>query len=188
MNMNQTPEQSRILAVSLSSRGFGYAVMEENSRLIDYGKKIINKKKNARSLVQIEKLIARNQPTALVLQDVNAKGSRRVPRIKRLHRNVVALAKHHKIKMGKISGTELRTALLGDAKETRHEMAEILAQQFPDELASRLPPKRKFYNSEDARMDIFMAVAISISYKTPASKLPSETAPATVMARRFGII
>ena len=46
MNLNQTTERFRILAVSLSSRGFGYAVMEENSRLIDYGKKIINKKKN----------------------------------------------------------------------------------------------------------------------------------------------
>jgi hypothetical protein len=159
--MNQTSDQSRILAVSLSSRGFGYAVMEGNSRLIGYGKKIINKKKNARSLAHIDKLIDRNQPTVLVLQDVNAKGPRRASRIKKLHRNVVTLAKRHKIKVKRIAGTELRTVLLGDPKGTRHEMAVVLAQKFPDELASRLPLKRKFYHSEDARMDIFMAVGLA---------------------------
>jgi hypothetical protein len=163
--MNQTSEQSRILAVSLSSRGFGYAVMEGNCRLIDYGKKIINKKKNARSLAHIDKLIARSEPTVLALQNVNTKGSRRVPRIKKLHLNVVALAKRHKIKTGKISGTELRTALLGDPKGTRHGMAVVLAQKFPDELASRLPSKRKLYDSEDARMDIFMAVGLAVFRK-----------------------
>ena len=36
----------------------------------------------------------------------------------------------------------------------------MLAMQFPDELASRLPPKRKPWKSEDGRMDIFVAVAL----------------------------
>jgi Holliday junction resolvasome RuvABC endonuclease subunit len=107
-------------------------------------------------------LIIRNQPDVVVIDDVDAKGSQRVPRIKGLHRNVVALAKQHKIKMRKIAGTELRTALLGNPKGTRHEMAEMLARQFSDELALRLPSKRKLYHSEDARMDIFMAVGLSV--------------------------
>lgn len=84
--MNQATEQSRVLAISLSTRGFGYAVMEGSNWLIDYGKKIIEGDKNAWSLVHIEKMIARNQPDVLALQDVNAKGTRRVARIKALHR------------------------------------------------------------------------------------------------------
>jgi hypothetical protein len=162
MNMNQ---QFRILAISLSSRGFGYAVMEGNDSLIDYGKKIINKDKNVRVLGHIEKIIIRKRPDVLVLQDVNAKGTYRDPRIKQLDRKIIALAKKCKLKVGKISGAELRSLLLGNAAGTKHEMAELLAKQFPDELASRLPPKRKLWKSEDARMDIFDAVALGVAFR-----------------------
>jgi len=79
MNMNQPSNEFRILAVSLSSRGFGYAVMEGGNKLILYGKKIFNYEKNARSLAQIEKVIAHNQPDVLVLQDVNAKSMLKIP-------------------------------------------------------------------------------------------------------------
>jgi hypothetical protein len=79
MNMNQPSNEFRILAVSLSSRGFGYAVMEGGNKLILYGKKIFNYDKNARSLAQIEKVIAHNQPDVLVLQDVNAKSMLKIP-------------------------------------------------------------------------------------------------------------
>src|SRR5882672_655611 len=164
MQQNQTTEQFRILTVSLSSRGFGYAVMEENT-LVDYGKKGINKDKNAWSLDHIGKVIARNQPNVLVLQDVNAKGTHRAPRIKALHRKVVVLAKKRKIKVVKISGTELRRVLLGNETGTKQEMAEVLAKQFPDELASRLPPERKLWKSEDARMDIFEAVGLAVVFR-----------------------
>ena len=44
-------------------------------------------------------------------------------------------------------------------------MAEMIAMQFPDELASRLPPKRKPWKSEDARMDIFDAVALAVVFR-----------------------
>src|SRR5260370_41591869 len=100
--MNQTSTQFRSLAVSLSSRGFGYAVMEGNKRLIQYGKKVFEDDKNARSLAHLGKIIVRNQPDVLVLQDVNATGTRRAPRIKGLHRKAVALAKKHKLKVVKI--------------------------------------------------------------------------------------
>jgi hypothetical protein len=52
--------------------------------------------------------------------------------------------------------------LLGNPKGTKQQMAELLVMQFPDELASRLPPKRKTWESEDGRMDIFDAVALAV--------------------------
>jgi hypothetical protein len=160
--MNQTPAQFRSLAISLSSRGFGYTVMEADNRLIAYGNTVINQDKNVRSLVYIEKLITRYQPDILVLQAVNAKGTHRAPRIKALHRKVTALAKKKKLKVATISGRELRIALLGNEAGTRQEMAELLAKKFPAELASRLPPKRKSWQSEDARMDLFEAVGLVV--------------------------
>ena len=100
-----------------------------------------------------------------MLNDVSAKGTYRAPRIKELHRKVVALAKRRKLKVVKISNTELRTALLNDPKGTKHDMAERIAEQFPDELASRVPPKRKAWTSEANRMDIFDAVGLAVGFR-----------------------
>jgi Holliday junction resolvasome RuvABC endonuclease subunit len=160
--MNQTSPHFRSLAIALSTRGFGYAVTEGKQTLIAYGNTVINQDKNIRSLVHIEKLITRYQPDVLILQDVNAKGTHRAPRIKALHRKVTALAKKNKLKVVTISGKELRIALLGNEAGTKQEMAELLAKNLPAELASRLPPKRKSWQSEDARMDIFEAVGLAL--------------------------
>jgi len=160
--MNQ--HQFCTLAVSLSSRGFGYAVMEGSNSLICHANKEFKQDRNARSLVQIGKLVKLYQPDVLVLQDVNAKGTRRAPRIKELHRQVLALAKRHDLKVVKISQTKLRLTLLGREDGTKQELAELLAKRFPEELAAHLPPKRKPWESEDSRMDIFDAVGLDVAF------------------------
>ena len=99
--------QTRIAAVSLSTNGFGFAVMEGNV-LVDYGNKIILGDKNANSLAQIDKLLVRFRPDVLVLSDVNAKGTYRSSRIKQLHKLIIALAKERKLKVVMLSGTKLR--------------------------------------------------------------------------------
>ena len=157
-------KQFRIAAVSLSTHGFGYAIMEGGT-LIDYRNKVFMADKSANSFTHIKKLIVRFQPDVLVLHDVNAKGTYRAPRIKELHRKVFALAKRLKLKTVKISGTELRKNLLGNPKGTKQEMAELLAKQFPDELASRIPRKRKAWTNENARMDIFDAVGLAVVFQ-----------------------
>jgi hypothetical protein len=100
-----------------------------------------------------------------VLQDVEAKGSRRAPRIKTLNRQIKGVAEKNKIEVKLISGTQMRSLLLGNPKGTKQEMAEMLAMQFPDELASRLPPKRKLWKSEDSRMDVFDAMALAVVFR-----------------------
>jgi RNase H-fold protein (predicted Holliday junction resolvase) len=165
--MNQTHiKNSRVLAVALSSRGLGYAVMEGQNILIAHGKKVVEgEDKNVKSSTWVEKLIARYQPGVLVLQDVTAKSSRRAPRIKSLHRQIVKSAGKQKIQVKLISGKQVRSLLLGNPKGTKQEIAELLAKQFPDELTSRLPPKRKPWKSEDTRMDIFDAVALAVTFR-----------------------
>ena len=46
-------------------------------------------------------------------------------------------------------------------------LAEMLAGKFPEELASRLPPKRRPWMSEDPRMDIFDAVGLAVAFWPP---------------------
>lgn len=159
--MNKTAsKQVRILAIAPSARGFGYCVME-NHVMLECGKKEVRGDKNTESIVKIEKLMKQFLPDALVLQDVNTGTSRRADRIKALHQEVIGLAAKHKCKVALVTKEKLRTALLGDVRGTKHEMAELLAQKYPDELSGKLPPKRRSWENEDGRMDIFDAVGLA---------------------------
>jgi hypothetical protein len=159
--MNQTAsKQIRILAIALTARGFGYCVME-NQVILECGHKEVRGNKNSQSVFKIEKLLKQFLPNVLVLQDINATGCRRAPRIKELHRQVIELAASRKIKISLFSGKMLREVLLGDANGTKHELAVMLAKKYPAELAAKLPPKRRPWENEDGRMDMFDAVGLA---------------------------
>jgi hypothetical protein len=54
-------------------------------------------------------------------------------------------------------------------ESNKYEVALALAKQFPA-LASRLPPKRKIWQSEDYRMGIFDAATVGVAYFTRREK------------------
>lgn len=163
--MNQTTsKQNRILAIAPTARGFGYSVMEGHL-ILECGNKGVKGNKNLQAISKIERLMKQFLPGVLVLPDVNAKGCHRSSRIKALHRQIIGLAAKQKSKVMLFSGESLRNALLGDVKGTKHEMAEMLAQKYPVELAAKLPPKRRAWENEDGRMDIFDAVAPAVVFR-----------------------
>ena len=154
----------RILAIAPLSRGLGYAVMEGPDRLVACGNKAILRDKNAGSLAWSNRFIKFYQPEVLVLPDVNAADTRRAPRIKTLHRKIVAWAGKQQLKVRLITVSQVQGKLLGDAKGTKFAVAQILAEKFPAELGMRLPPKRRPWMSEDPRMDIFDAVGLAVAF------------------------
>src|SRR5882724_7146505 len=92
-----SPKHFRILAIAPSARGFGFAVLEGQDTLVDWGVKTVKGNKNAQSLMRVEELIAHYQPGAMVLEDASAKGSLRYPRIRRLGQQIIKLAATHKV-------------------------------------------------------------------------------------------
>jgi Holliday junction resolvasome RuvABC endonuclease subunit len=168
--MNQTMlKKVRILAIAPSARGFGFAVME-NQVILESGNKGAKGNKNLHSLFKIERLMKLFQPGVLVLQDVNAQGFCRAPRIKALHQQIIELADKRKCRVVLFSGKQLRMTLLGNVKATKHEIAEMLAQNFPLELAGKLPAKRRAWENENGRMDIFDAVALAVVFRSKKTK------------------
>ena len=73
------------------------------------------------------------------------------------------MAKAHKTRVAR-SRKQVSVVLSTDRALSKHEIAEILAKRFPEELGSRLPPKRRPWMSEDSRMDIFDAVAMGVTF------------------------
>lgn len=157
----------RILAIAPLSRGLGYAVMEGPEKLVACGNKAIRHYKNAGALAWVNRLTKFYQPDALVLPNVTAADTRRAARIKTLHRQIVAWAGKQQLKVRLVSVTQVRRKLLGDAAGTKFAVAQMLAEKFPVELGTRLPPKRRPWMSEDPRMDIFDAVGLALTFWPP---------------------
>jgi len=154
--------QLRVLGIAVSTRGIGFALMEGENRLVDWGVKAAKRDKNARSLSNLAKLLAYYNPEVLVLENTASAGSRRCPRIQALTKRIVALAEGRRIKVKQFSRRQVTFRFFADGQGTKHELAEHLAGRFPEELGFRLPPKRKAWMNEDGRMDIFDAVALAV--------------------------
>jgi hypothetical protein len=109
----------------------------------------------------------------LALQNVQIESSRRAPRIKKLQRQLEQFAETRDVKVVQYSARRLREILVNDLKGTRHEMAVEIARRFPDDLAEKLPPKRRACEEEDERMSIFDAAALAITFfGTTATDVP----------------
>jgi Holliday junction resolvasome RuvABC endonuclease subunit len=172
--VNKTlPKYPRILAITPSTRGFGYAVLEGHKLLVDWGVRSIEGDKNSGSIKKVEEMIDLYNPQVIVLENTATKESRRSPRIKALTKRLVAVAESRTIKVALFSKRQVRRIFFGDAVGTKHALAEIIAERFPEELGFRLPPKRRDWMSEDSRMDVFGAVALTLAYfdscRTPES-------------------
>jgi hypothetical protein len=156
------PKHLRILAITPSTRGFGYAVLEGHKELVDWGVKSVEGDKNAGAIEKAEEMIFHYNPQVLVLEDTAIKGSRRAARIQAITKRLVALAEGHNIKVALFSQKQVRRIFFADEYGTKHALAEIIAKRYPEELGFRLPPKRRPWMSEDSRMDIFEAVALAL--------------------------
>ena len=155
-------KQPRILSIAPTTRGFGFAVLEED-KLVDWGVKVVKGNKNTMSLVRIEELIDHYHPEIMVLEDHTK--SRRAPRIQELGGKIITLAKSRQVKVKTFTRKQVRGVFFSQGTGTKFAVAEALARLFPEELGSQLPPKRRLWTSEDSRMDIFDAVALVVAFR-----------------------
>ena len=151
-------EAKRILAIDPTSKGFGFAVLEGPTGLIDWGVRHASEDKNRRSLEKVSELIARYQPDVLVVERTTAKGCRRRLRARRLIESLLILVRDRRLRARRVSRRSVQRCFSQEGSATKRQVAVALALRFP-ELEPHLPPVRKITMSEDERMSIFDAVA-----------------------------
>jgi Holliday junction resolvasome RuvABC endonuclease subunit len=161
----------RVVAITPSYRGFGYAVLDGDA-LVDWGVKSVSGDKNARCLEEVEDLIAHYLPKVIVLQDHSGGQSRRSDRIRELSSRIVAVASSLKLRVAVYSDQQVKQAYFADGRGTKHAIAKILAARFHEELGFRLPPKRRPWMGQDYRMGIFDALALALLAAPTASADP----------------
>jgi hypothetical protein len=153
----------RVLAVDLSTRGFGYAVFEGTAMLVDWGTKDIRRDKERITLRKIGELLQRYEPSVLVVEDCSHVAARRTARIARLTEQMLAVARTQGVSGCAVPRAAVYRHFAKSNDRTKYEIAVALADRFPA-LALRLPPKRKPWQSEDPRTSIFDAAAFGITY------------------------
>lgn len=152
----------RVLAIDPISRGFGFAVLEGPDRLIDWGVVHVVADKHRGCLRIIGQLIDQYSPDFVAAENVTTPGSRRGVRVRKLVAALQTLAQDDRVTFRRISRRQIRRAFSTSGAGTKHQIATIIADLFP-ELRSRLPRPRKCYESADDRMAIFGAVALALT-------------------------
>ena len=163
MKQSAVKRSLRVLAVDPGTRGFGYAVFEGPTRLVDWGTRDIRHNKGAMTLTRLELLLRQFEPDILVMQDCGHVSSRRNPRITFLIERMRRTARSLGIEARALPLALVYRHFAKVPARNKHEIATALAQCFPG-LALRLPPKRKPWQSEDSRMSIFDAAALALTY------------------------
>jgi hypothetical protein len=150
---------ARILAFEIRSLCFGFTVFEEPSELLEWGVRSFRHGKNAVRVPLREKatrLIVDFRPHVIVVN---------MPLIKAQAASAVVikeLAQSHRVRLRILSRNKIVGTFSGRSRN-KHEIALAIAERYP-ELASRLPPKRKPWQSEDYRMKMFDAAALGLTY------------------------
>jgi hypothetical protein len=138
----------------------------QTPHLLDWGVKSFRRGVNAAKIPAAERLLTlldEFAPSAVVIREPEVRRNRKM--LTTIRRQ----ARSRRIPVGFISRRDVNRAFVG-FESNKYEVAAALAKQFPS-LASRLPPKKKCWQSEDYRMGIFDAAAVGVAYFTRVKRI-----------------
>lgn len=153
----------RVLAIHPTTTGFGWVLFDGPQNPVDWGTATIPDRSDKSVLARLELLLLRNLPAEFVIENADVAGSRRNGRIRRVCRKAIELAKKKGIKPTAYAHSEVIGTFATEIARTRYEIAEVIAKRIPD-FEHLLPPKRKIWMPEDARMGLFDAAAVGITH------------------------
>ena len=154
---------TRILALDLHPRSFGYVVVENPKRLLDWGVCSYRGKHGAGTVLvrkRLRQLLNLWRPAALVLHKPLKKSRRPNQKKDRLLERIVTETKNRRI----IVREMVKSSVDYQGNLTKYENARRVAEHFPV-LTRELPPKRRAWESEHYRMSIFDAAALLFSQR-----------------------
>lgn len=156
----------RLLAIDLTAKGFGFALLDARLGLLDWGSSSVPATDDTMFLARVSARIDRGRPTALVLENfAPIRGREAAVRRQGL---AITLAEERRIGLCQVS-QKIVQRIFG--LNTKAEIAKTLAERFP-ELQSRQPVERKRWAAEDERMHMFDALALAVTV-LGSSKIPA---------------
>jgi hypothetical protein len=149
-------QQTRILAVDLHPRSFGYVVMEGPGKLLDWGvRRSYQKTKNHPEVLVVGRLrpLLKIWKPGVVITRI---GHRR-------NKDVQSLFRHIKKESGATAFLPIKSSPDHHVGRRKYQRAVEMAARFP-EIGWKLPPKRKPWESEHYSMSMFEALEAAVAY------------------------
>src|SRR6266481_9980937 len=164
--------EKRVIALDVRSRNFGFVVFEGPNEILDWGVRSFRSGGNAvkaPAAATLLSLLDEFTPSTVVIRERAARSAKN-PKLLSI---IEEQARNRRIPLRFISPRDVNRAFVG-FESNKYEVASVLARQFPG-LASKLPPKRKCWQSEDYRMGVFDAAAVGVAYFTRRRQMLPST-------------
>jgi hypothetical protein len=164
--MKEPKRHMLTLAMYLNSRGFSF-VLFKGARppyACDWGIfDLRGPRKDQTCVRKMKELLDRYDIGALVIQDTGPDGTRRALRLSILNAALEAAAIENSIPVFKYSRADVHTRFASAKFTNKQTLAQVIAKHVP-ELARHVPPPRKPWMTEDARMGLFDAAALAFVF------------------------
>jgi hypothetical protein len=162
--MTWSSRSTLVTAIYLNSRGFAFVLFEGELAPRNWGTiEARGKDKRERVLSRVDGLLSRYKPDVVVLQDTSQGGTDRPHRIRRLNETIAETAEEYGFPVLSFSRAEVREHFAYLGSVTKDTIAAAIAKHIPA-FERFLPPPRKIWKSEDARMGIFDAAALALTF------------------------
>lgn len=155
-----------MLALDVRSRKVGFVVFEGPDNLLDWGVKSYAPQYGplevtvSKKIGNVLKLVL---PSAIVLRIPSERLVRKNGRIKVVVNTLRKEVRRRSVSLRFLGRQRVKKFFMGRGVTTKHGIASLLAERFPD-LAWKLPPKRKPWQSEAYSMTIFDAAAAGVAH------------------------
>ena len=168
-----TPARSarhpRVLAVHPTTRGFGWIVFESPMLPVTWGTASASAKRNARLIRRFARILRRNDPDVLVMEDFASGVTKRGERTQQLCDEIAAAAQSSGLAVAVYPRFVIQAALGVHKAATRREVAEIIAERI-EALRPRLPKERKPWMPEMHTQSLFDAAAVATAHFSANSR------------------
>lgn len=160
----ETIEPERVLGIDPTTKGFGYVVVEEEPvLLVDWGVRLCAPAGKTAVSRALEYLITRYDPTTVVIEDLRGTRALRTEALVAFMGTVAEVLGGLRVGVYTYSRGTVRGVFGSAGAFTKDAIARELAVRFP-ELHPRVPKPRAIWESEDARMSIFDALAFALTH------------------------
>lgn len=161
--MSKRQRYDLILSVYLTSRGMAWVLFEGAYTPVDWGNIDVRVRKSYQCMKAFVSLIKEYRPDALVLEDTSESGSERVHRIHKLNERMHAHAVDADFPVMQFSRSNIQQAFAKLGAMNKDRIARVIAEHIPC-FEQYVPPVRKPWMSEDARMGYFDATALALLF------------------------
>jgi hypothetical protein len=152
--MRSLGDPRAILGIDPTKRGLAF-VFFEDGRLLDWG----SRRGGGNEIAAFEGILNLCPADVIVLEDPDADGSERRPRMRKLLQSLTRAAEARELLVRKISRLDVRRSWSARGVTRKHAVAKAIAEDFPV-LEPLVPRPRKFYMDEEARVQVFDAASL----------------------------